>query len=221
MFDVLEQAPGARNDQQAHGLAVQLGQSIWGIDLRSHQREAGFYLDFYTAKTDALDLGRVWPATHRDVVSIISFVKKGRDQSLSELQMDLRNLTPRPGWLKTGDEDAAHHAIAFGASLWLFLDVSGWEKDESLCSFGRRVYSISTGPNPNRFSDVLVHFNARMLSTIGGVDLVWTSNLREHLRLDLVDSKTPQLFLFRHASYLGSRIHSGEQGTTRSPSCQL
>jgi hypothetical protein len=159
-------------------------------------------------------------------VEVLTFVKDGKNRKLAHLREDLKGLTPIPSWLRTVDEVATRQVLDFGASLWAFLDVSRWQEDESLSDFARRTFSPATTRQPRPDDEDLLHLNARALCHIGGFELVWTSNLSDHLRLDLADPKLPQLLLFRHASYLaGDRGQPGRCGSYRgcsgltSPSC--
>jgi hypothetical protein len=200
-----------RRGQDKDALAKRLAAEIWR--LASQPREAHFYVEYYDAKIDLLNLGQISPLTHSDVIAIANYVKNERAQTLETLRKQLFDIRPAPSWLKSGSLDSADYAIRFGASLWLLVDTSDWKEAESLSEFVERgAASLAKRPLQTALGPVL-HFNARMLNRIAGVDLIWTSNVMEHLRLDLEDPKAPQLFVFRHASFLSRRGSAGEAGS--------
>ncbi len=190
--------------------AVHVASELWGRNLGSQPSEASFYLEYYHAKVDCLDPGRVFFSKHCEVLDIVKFVRERRDRKLTDVEVDLAALRPVPAWLKTTDKTALWEALAFGISLWLFVDASRWQNNESLQEYVGRLFAPTSNPSSGE-TDV-VHLTARALCHIGGIELVWTSDICEHLRLDLTDRKHPQLFLFRHGSYLSSQADAGQRG---------
>lgn len=210
MADILSQPVIDRRGQDRHLLTKSLTAQIWSYQLASQPREAGLYLDHYDAKINVLDLGRVCPATHLDVIHIVEFVKQNREQNFGECQAKLLSDTMlSSSWLKVVSLDAAAHAIRFGASLWLFTETADWKNSESLCDFMERKAGTLCTRSAQVPTDSVLRFNARMLNRIAGMELIWTSNTMDHLRLDLEDPEAPQLFLFRHASFLSSHNQIG------------
>ena len=215
MLDFLGQSPASRQPISSSDFATHIAGEIWGRNSDTLQHEAEFYLDYYTAKIESLDIGRVHASSHCEVLENVKFVKERRSLKLKDLRVQLVDLRPMPAWLKAKDETAVRQALSFGASLWLFLDVSQWQEDESLYGFAERAFAPASKSASN--DDDALHLNARALCHIGGMELVWTSDLCEHLRLELVDRKHPQLLLFRHASYLRGRSDAGQGGKQAEP----
>ena len=206
----LDQSPTHRYRVSIQGFAVCVAAELWGRNFADQQREAGIYSEYYNAKVDCLDTGRVFPSSHREVLEIVNFVKEKRHRKLIDLRVDLLGLRPVPAWLKATDETALGQVLAFGASVWLFVDTALWQEDESLHDYVRRIFLLTSKPFS---SDADVgHLTARALCHVGGIELVWTSDICQHLRLDVVNRKHPQLFLFRHSSYLSSQTDAGQKG---------
>ena len=178
MLDLLEQSPSHGQGVASPELAMRIVAEIWGRNLtRTQQQEARFYLDYYNAKVDALDPGRVSTSKHLDVLAIVKFVKDRQHSKLSQLEDDLVGLRPVPIWLKSPDGTATRQAVEFGASLWLFVDVARWQQDESLFDWAARTFGPAGTLKQSNWGAEIVHFNARSLRHIGGMELVWTSNL--------------------------------------------
>lgn len=200
-MDILDCSHTNRQGQKRRVLAESLALGIWNLRLSGQPREAEFCLQYYDSKSATLDLGQVAPKSHRDVLEIVQLLKVGAHQTLETLAKNVISTTPHPAWLSVTTTEAATYALRFAASLWLFIDTSDWSVGETLDTFVRRLVPVhvpQTGP-----SHEPLHLNARSLVQIAGIEIVWTSNIADHLRLDLVDLKTPQLFCFRHACLLG------------------
>lgn len=199
-MDILDRSHTNRQGQKRRLLAESLAHEIWNLRLSGQPREAEFCLQYYDSKSAILDLGQVAPKTHRDVLEVVHLLKDGLYQKLETLAKNVISTTPRPACLNVTSNEAATYALRFAASLWLFIDASDWSTGETLDAFAKRIVPAHVpqkGPNHEP-----LHLNARSLVQIAGFEIVWTSNIADHLRLDLVDPKTPQLFCFRHACLL-------------------
>ena len=186
-----------RRGQNEDDLIRSLAEVIWGCRVQAGSREAKFYLEFYDARTGVLDLGIFHPKSHNDIVSLINVIKNNRHQTLAELSLLLIGAASKLPWLKSTNDTATKKVIGFGASLWLMIDTKGWQDGDSLQAFVHRQFPASSHTQVATPDSTDLLFNGRMLHQIGGMEIIWTSNLREHLRLS-----EDAIFLFRHASYL-------------------
>lgn len=200
-MDILDRSHTNRQDQKRRVLAERLALEIWNLRLSGQSREAEFCLQYYDSKSATLDLGQVAPRSHREVLEIVQLLQSGVHQTLETLAKNIISTAPHPVWLSVTTIEAAAYALRFAASLWLFIDASDWSIDETLDAFVWRIVPVHV-PQPGPSHEPL-HLNARSLVQIAGIEIVWTSNIADHLRLDLYDPKTPQLFCFRHACLLG------------------
>lgn len=193
-------------------LAKRLAYDIWGVEDTRDGRESAFYLEYYDVKVNTLDMGQVMPKTHRDVLSMLAFVRTRRRRTLNDLRGDLLNEQPMPSWFERSSDEAALYALKFTASLWLFVDLASWQPRETLADFLQRSTSHFTSNGLMSRSEQTITFNARALCRVGGMELVWTSDLKEHLRLQDVGGGCWQLFIFRHASCLDSSNIASSDG---------
>ena len=201
-MDILDRSHTNRQGQKRRVLAESLALEIWNLRLSGQHREAEFCLQYYDSKSATLDLGQVVPKSHRQVLEIVQLLKGGVQQTLEALAKNIISTTPYPVWLSVKTIEAATYALRFAASLWLFIDASDWSMSETLEAFVKRI--VPAHRPQNGPSHEPLQLNARSLVQIAGIEIVWTSNMADHLRLDLIDPKTPQLFCFRHACLLGN-----------------
>jgi hypothetical protein len=188
-----------REDSTALGTA--LGDKIWGLGNTTDSR---FYLEHYNAHCAGPDATNLSFATHKDVIELVDLVKNGRNRTFQDLRADIGG-KPR-AWLPTTSDATIRSAVRFAISLWLMVDISSWEDNVSLCGFVPTLFPLPT-PSANPVEGEL-SLNARSLFAIGGFDLVYTSQLNEHLRLNKAIS---EVYLFRHASFLGGRVDTGQE----------
>jgi hypothetical protein len=173
------------------GAHTQLAERLWRISLG----QASFFLQHYNAKTVTIDLGLFYPTCHNGILYLVSFLKSNGDMTLKDLNVELLSAVPRAQWL----------VLLFAGSVWLMLSTSNW-LDESLLFYVQRIQSqilSSVVLIPNALE---LRVSARGLNQIAGIDLVWTSDLTEHLNYD---ASQGTLSLFRHASFLKDRPGSG------------
>ncbi|KAG0644971.1 hypothetical protein D0Z07_9312 [Hyphodiscus hymeniophilus] len=147
-------------------------------------------------------------STHQDIVDII---RKLQDPLVSrdDLKDDLRRRRAPHAMSLDDYESVLSEAIDLGVRLWLMFDVG-----EMLHSFvpGQKSLVWEAGFLKGLVQDHFsTHstirervkldriFNARNLERIGGLQIVWTSNLADHLRLMADDTRVA---IFHHASFL-------------------
>lgn len=154
-------------------------------------------------------------STHQDVVNIIDQLRDlalTREQIEEELKARVSHL-PSPT-----SEEIYGEAIDLCVRLWLMLDVGNNGKAINSFVPGQKRLPWCQG----RIKDVLALqftpqissqervkmgkiFNARNLERIAGLQIVWTSNLADHLRLTADDTR---IAIFHHASFLNAHKDS-------------
>jgi hypothetical protein len=214
-----------RKDENRPALARTLANELWDLELTAHSREAGLCLQYYDSLSATLDFALYAPRTHRNVLDVVKHLHGGLTKPLELLATELKD--PIRSVLKTGmsGPESTEYALRFAASLWLFMDTSEWMKQESLNAFVSRSVPMPSQVPGAAPPTGRLHVNARSLVQIAGIEIVWTSNVADHLRLDLVNPRTPQLFCFRHGCFLGTMESPSSAGTCPSkllhPSPQL
>ena len=189
-----------RRGQNPSELGTALSDSIWGL---SPGTSSTFYLEHYNALSSTVNTSVLSFRTHYDAIELVNIVKDGRNRSLRDLRSDIRGINRT--WLADNSDATSQSAIEFAVSLWLMVQATSWNDDESLCDFVHDLFRANATASP---ADDELSFNARSLWAIGGIDLAWTSRLSEHLRLN---KRTSEIYVFRHASLLGQRVDTGQK----------
>ena len=111
------------------------------------------------------------------------------------------------------EDEVLGEIVYLAVRLWLMIDVGKlqhslvpgqkpllWERG-TLKSFIEERFGLPTGSNPNRIVRVKLDrpFTARNLERIVGVQIVWTDNLSDHLRLTMDDT---QIAIYHYATFL-------------------
>lgn len=208
MADPLELSFLDRRGQNAEHLQTTLVDRIWGLPASIDAKDAGIYLDHYNALSTSIDTSALSFQSHNDALEVIEHIRNGRVESLRDLKA--RIATADPPWLCINSDKAIQKAIDFAVPLWLMVRTQSWKEEDSICKFVKGLF-----PDPSAYVqpqastvDEDLSFNAHSLYKIGGIDLVWTSQLNNHLLLNL---KTSELFVFKHASLLGRRRDAGQR----------
>jgi hypothetical protein len=150
-------------------------------------------------------------ATHADVSDVIQKLKdpiKTREQIVNLLRAQL----PDPDARESEDE-VLEEIVNLAVRLWLMIDVGKlqlssvpgqkpllWEEG-TLKGFIEEYFGSPTGSSPTRIVRVKLDrlFTARNLERIAGLQIVWTDNLSDHLRLTMDDT---QIAIYHHATFL-------------------
>ncbi|KAK8029749.1 hypothetical protein PG993_011040 [Apiospora rasikravindrae] len=150
--------------------------------------------------------------SHNDVVDVIRMLKSGVVRG--EVRTVLRSKLSRK---HDNEDEMLENAIDLAASLILMCDFG----ITSLSFSGRTELKWRHGTLQEFLADyfkdppALSHegmklektFLARNLTRIGGIEIIWTENLVDHLRLSDDDTK---VHIFHHASFLEYQMHSTE-----------
>lgn len=199
MASILELSFFDRRGQDPKRLQGLLLREIWGLDVSLSYRQAKMFLDHYDALSTGIDVSFFSPQTHMEVIEIVAFVKARQQMSLGDMKNEM--VTASPSWLVKPSVEAAQNAINFAVSLWLMTTVKDWQDGETIHDLMNRIFPLSNNPvaQPGVDLDTDINFNAFSLCKIGGLDIIWTSRLNEHLRLNM---KSREVYVFRHASLL-------------------
>jgi len=143
--------------------------------------------------------------THGDILSIIQQLKD-INTTRAQLKNDLRNLRPQDS------EVLLWESIDLAVRLWLMIDIGElkhgfvpgqksllWQHGPLKDVLERR---FSTPPDISmRVVRVKLDriFNARNLERIAGLQIIWTDNISDHLRLMVDDTR---IAIYHHASSL-------------------
>lgn len=205
MSALLKKAVINRVGQNDGDLIVPLAERLWGLSVRKSSKEAILLIEFYNAKTAILDPARFCPTSHNDLVNLVSLLKTRSGTSLKDLPSEVLANQHKHAWLAGRSNEAVLAAMKFAASIWLMSSTSGWSEDEILSEFIQRNRpSCTFSTSATNASEIQV--TARGLSQIAGIDILWTSDLREHLKYN---PRQRILSLFRHGSFLKERSNSG------------
>jgi hypothetical protein len=208
MADPLELSFLDRRGQNSKNLQTTLIDRIWGLPASIGAKDASIYLDHYNALSTSIDTSALSFQSHNDALDVIEYIRNGRVESLRDLKAGIA--AADPPWLCVNSDKTIQKAIDFAVPLWLMVQTQSWKEDNSLCKFVKGLFpdpSASLQPQANTVNEDL-SFNAHSLYKIGGIDLIWTSQLNDHL---LLNPKTSELFVFKHASLLGRRRDTGQR----------
>ena len=186
-------------------------------ELEEEQLDWEAYFTYYTQQCrDALhDQGRhVLPRTHQDVVDIAQLLKEPatRDQMKDYVRSKLTSSN------LPNEKEVLENSVDLAARLLLMMDIGVFQYGYS----GRPELVWRTGSLRNfvddHFEDPQVLgdknikleniFTARNLGRIAGIQIEWTDNLADHLRMGDEDKK---VFIFGHASFLKWQQKCSEQ----------
>jgi hypothetical protein len=186
---------------------------LWGLNqgqalLYRNSSQYGPYFAYYKEQCSLAlhDGGRHLSArTHRDIDNIVRYFKEPltRGDIKNKLREKLTQSRPE------NEDEILDGSIDLGARLWLMMDFgdlsyafSGRQQlewtDGTLQDFLKHYFSVdrvlsSEGVKLQKL------FNARNLTRIAGIEISWTTNLADHLRMNDEDKKVA---IFHHVSFL-------------------
>jgi hypothetical protein len=152
-----------------------------------------------------MDPARFCPTSHNDLVSLASLLKTKSSTPLKGLPVEALSNQHTHAWLAGRSNEAVQDALKFAASIWLMSSTSSWCEDETLSGFIQRTRPPGTFSTGATIAPE-IQVTARGLSQIAGIDILWTSDLKEHLKYD---PSQRILSLFRHACFLQERSNCG------------
>lgn len=190
---------------------------LWGITVGPSQYynsdlDFDAYFSYYTRQcNDSLhDGGRhVSVRTHRDVVNIAQDLKTSQTRAAIKSNLALKMRTPRPAnedEILDGSIDLVLRLLVmveFGQLQYGFTGRKQLVWDSNLLE--QFVHSYFNTPQALGQETVKLEkiFNARNLGRIAGMEIEWTDNLADHLRLTDGDKRVA---IFHHASFLECQL---------------
>lgn len=190
---------------------------LWGITIRPSQYytsdlDFNTYFSYYTEQcNDALhDGGRhVSVRTHRDILNITQDLKNSQTREAVKSTLGSKMRTPRPA----NEDELLDGSIDLVLRLLLMVEFGHlqygftgrkqlvWTSDP-LEEF---IHAYFNAPRALGQETVKLEkiFNARNLGRIAGIEIEWTNNLADHLRLTDGDKKVA---IFHHASFLECQL---------------
>ena len=186
---------------------------IWGLDIGSDVSESAPYLQHYELVHTMIDGSFISFPDRQSVMDLLDKVKLFHYLPLRQIKENLK--ATNPTWMVAQDSDkAASRAVEFCVQLWLMVQPSPGMHLEGLRTVKEIVTqsleTISTTPPfPMKTSPrerLSPDFKAKNLIRIGGIDVIWTSFLSEHLQI----VRGNQLKVFGHVSLLRKYAKSSE-----------
>ena len=143
--------------------------------------------------------------THRDILEIAKDLEEGLSRETIRGRLSSKLADPKPG----NETELLDSSVDLTARLVSMMDIGGLQYGFS----GRRELVWNQGSLKdfvNGYFNVPVvlgqdvklekMFNARNLGRIAGINIVWTDNLADHLRM--IDDEDKKVAIFHHASFL-------------------
>jgi hypothetical protein len=142
--------------------------------------------------------------THQDIADIVHQIKQPlRRETIRE------NLKTRLAMTSHGTEEIINNSIDLAVRLLLMIEIGGFQYGISSHTSLTWVDGTLKGLLQERFNQLCILgservklskiFNARNLERIAGIQITWTSNLADHLRMRDDDTRVS---VFHYASFL-------------------
>lgn len=189
-------------------MRAEICHELWGIGFCSPITGidfTAFWHYYFKTITSSLHDGgcRVTIRTHRDAIEMANLLKEGATRL--EIKQRLRSKLDA----KHINDESLENSIDLAASLAAMCDcgasshgLSGsteiqWRHD-SLRDFLAKTFHVRPILALEKIK-LETTFTARNLNRIAGLEIIWTDNLVDHLRLTDDDTK---VYVFHHASFL-------------------
>lgn len=175
-------------------------QGVWGLDSNPRPTAYTDHLEDVLSLQDISDSDRFTLASSSDIINLVGRIKTNQQNPLHDIKNDLQNSPPT--WMpEPVTEESARKVIDLAIRLWLFTHPQTF-----LWSQGLKDIVQQSLPTPTATQTLAVtaarslssDFSAKSLTRKGGIRLVWTSYLGEHLTF----VGKAQLRIFRHVSVL-------------------
>lgn len=169
---------------------------VWGLKLTDSIHLPLSYVRFYQECTRNLDRSVLSFSSRQDVLSVLSAIKELNQFPVSQMKNELEG-RQLPWIVGTNQEDAIETGIDFFVQLWLMVDLAAdilSEQDLTIKEMIARAL-----PSPTTTGGTLSsNLKEKNLVRIGGMEVIYTSYLNEHL--ELVEG--PKVKVFIHCSLL-------------------
>ncbi len=190
---------------------------LWGLDVYPGQfydsdLDFDVYFRHYSEQcSDALyDGGRhISIRTHRDIISIAQAMKMGQPRTAIKDTLGPKLSQPKPA----NEDEVLDGSIDLVARLLLMIEFGYLQygftgrrqilwRNDSVQEFLKDHFQVpqNLGEENVKLEKI---FNAGNLGRIAGIEIEWTKNLADHLRLEDDDRKVA---IFYHASFLDCQL---------------
>ena len=213
-FDLLQHDLQVTADPRLRSTIVNLlwnwNDAATGCDFVQDGSCFGSFFEYYdqqctAARYDAKNQTVI--GTHRDLIEIIKELQDmNNTKSSIKSSLRLRLLLPE----SENTEQLLEDAVNLAARIWLMLFIGEyrqiigpaqrqlvWQENDSLSRLLELEFSPHLAVKDNVKLERL--FTARNIERIGGLEIIWTSNLADHLRLFDDDTRVA---IFHQASFL-------------------
>lgn len=177
-------------------LQLALAEEIWTLPHRLSKQNAAFYMDRYISLSNNLDFDNIKPSSHREALDIVNIVRKDPTQTKQILVQHLLQQDAQPKWLIETTNQAINEAFEYAISLWLMINPKGWLDHQTIGDFVEAKFPRTRLEKSN----TKLTFDATTLRRIARIEILWTSNLDEHLEFN---KQASVVSVFCHASLLG------------------
>lgn len=197
-----------RRPRVDHAKTEELLSRVWGLEAGTDVFQIDAYREHFEEAASLIDHqcllisdGQSIKVDH--IVKLIALIKENSLLSIKEIKALIQ--AENWSWIAEGsnNDETAVEAIKFALHLWLFMKID--LSDENLrlhaviqSSLPRRIANDAGGSNVPDSSALTDDFSAKNLTRIGGLQLVFTSDLSEHL--SIVDNRF--VHVFKHAAVL-------------------
>ncbi|KIW18032.1 hypothetical protein PV08_02319 [Exophiala spinifera] len=148
-----------------------------------------------------------------EVIRLVDLIRQAADQTSSLRYITEQIAASKPAWVSDSrDEEAIEAALCLAVGLWLFVTPCMTSLDVPLNqAIKERLRQELLPCSPSAFSPASTlltpDFSADSLTRAGGIRLMWTSNLSEHLML----KGDEYLYIFCHARVLAQYQRTDER----------
>lgn len=183
-------------------------QSVWDITWSSQEQDVPptAYIDFWEQCVQDVDDPDLMLDERSTVRQLVRFTRKNLSDTPQQLCDNIQ--AQYPIWSSSQvviDDDQAWEALRFSVKLWAHIettDASVWRSSGQTLAelITTSMPKPSTAHNSHRLDR---NFSAHQLSKAGGLQLRWTDNICDHLKLS-----EGTVLVFRHSSWLANLEHS-------------
>jgi hypothetical protein len=183
----------------------ELLQGVWDLDPAMPENRAAAYIDHFkdvllslhepSNSNLSLDPGKV--------VETVSLIRSSPHEPLQDIRDSLRVFQEAFGWTPA-NEESARKVITFVLRLWLFTNAENFLWSQNLRDVVCQSLSLPMSPEMSLPSLLSSDFSAKNLTRIGGMKVIWTNYLSDHLKM----VGNSQVKVFRYASVLREYANS-------------
>lgn len=209
------------------GSRLEIGKALFSQDFREEQLNSfRAYFEYYIEELELLRTGireeswqirTIAATTYEDIFYVVGVLREHAESRRPEIRALLRSR------LQDSDDYGLNQSINLALRLWLMINVQDpefeghrhgvsccqWDDGSSLKNFLKRVFPQPQWQINSRSSRLSPHFTAVFMQRVCGLEIVWTTNLRDHL---LLDRRRKSLKVFPYKCHLQALIESHQRG---------